>query len=222
MVQDDAVPEFYPDWATERRVSIFGMICCAALIFISFFIFVPISILMETTGGYCLLYADTYGYGASSICRFTISCSVILLIICVLRLGIYAYKFFNLKENYFINALASWFSLYGVHIVVVIVDTILLLLLLVTACLVSAGTSHLCNSMFGNRNKCFFNNFGVILPDEMVNQSFKKALAIAEGAVWLLFVLWLLVVIFEVVVAYKKKTYKPLLERIRQPIRRSK
>ncbi|GFS00511.1 transmembrane protein 179B [Elysia marginata] len=214
MASDDTAPAFYPEWAKKsKQITIAGMICCGVLIILCLLIFIPLAVTKYEAGGSCFLYADTFGFGASSVCDYCIAIAVVLLILCAGRLGLLVYKFLEKPEHPVIEKASKWFSLYGVHLVIVLIDVALLVLLLVVACLVSVGTAHLCNSLFGSRSKCSDGN-GVILPDESVSRSFHTSLSISETAAWIGFLFWLLVVIFEVYVAWKKDTLQPITSRM--------
>lgn len=221
VASEESAPSFYPDWAKEaKKVLIAGMICCGVLIIICFFIFIPLAVTMYQTDGNCFLYADTYGYGAGSICDYCIAMAVIFLILCAFRLLLLVYKFFELPEQPIVDKVSKWYSLYGVHLVVLAIDVLLLILLLVMACIVSVGKAHLCSSLFGSQSKCSEHD-GVILPTERVNMSFYTALTVSEAASWIGFLLWFAIVIWESYVAWKKDTLKPFISKFRREEARS-
>ncbi|RUS78492.1 hypothetical protein EGW08_013739 [Elysia chlorotica] len=210
---NETVPTFYPNWANKKLVHIVGIACCAAVVLGCFCIFIPISVVMHQSEGNCLLYSDTLGYGLLTNCHFVIAITVILLVLCAVRLGVYLYTYLEKEENEVVDKLTSVFSLFGLPLATAILDLLLLFLLLVVACIISVGTAHFCNSLFGSRSACADSN-GVFLPSERVNTSFYTALSIAEGAAWICFVIWLLIVACEVYVAWKKETFVPLVTKI--------
>ncbi|GFO16922.1 transmembrane protein 179b [Plakobranchus ocellatus] len=206
-------PSILPDWLGERPVSIIGMVCFALLIVLCFFILVPIAISMKDADDNCFLFADSSGFGAASICEYILACAIMLLILCVIRILLLLYKVGN-KRISIVSTVAGWFSLYGVHLAILFLDVILLILLLITASMISGGLYHLCNSLFGNRSECAAHD-GITLPNDRVNRSFYKTLTFAEGSAWAAFLIWLLVVVYELIIGWRKGTLQPVLSKIK-------
>ncbi|CAG5134527.1 unnamed protein product [Candidula unifasciata] len=200
---DKLPPIKLPSWLSEKWVMSMWIGSFSILVILSCFIFIPVAITMTDTDGNCLLYADSREFGALSVCSYCVAIAVIFLSVCCLRLTLLILKLTRFSSK--IEEAALWFSIWGVHIAIFGLDLLLVLLLLVSSCLLSAGLSRMCEDLFKGRTLCA-SEYGIELSNGDILKTFYLDLTMAEGAAWMTFVYWSMIVALESLILWKNET----------------
>ncbi|CAL1533886.1 unnamed protein product [Lymnaea stagnalis] len=210
-VNEKQAPVSIPTCFSEKRVLVVWIACFGILIVLSFFVFVPVAVSMENAGNNCYLYSDSKGFGTLSVCSYCVASAIIFLCLCGLRLLILVIKVTRFSSK-LSDKVYEWVSVWGVHLIIFILDLMMLILILVTACLISAGLSKICE-LYDGRDKCSSSK-GVELPNGE-NGSFYKALSFSEASAWFTFCFWLLVIVAETYIGWKSGSFSELVTKVR-------
>ncbi|BFZ12473.1 hypothetical protein BsWGS_15512 [Bradybaena similaris] len=208
---DKLPPVKLPTWLSEKWVLAIWIASFSILMILSCFVFIPVAVTMTDTGGNCLLYADSRGFGPKPVCSYCVAVVVKFLCFCGLRLALLVLKLTKFASK--ISKVAMWFSIWGVHIALFCLDVLLAIFLLVTSCLLSTGLSMTCQNLFQGRQMCS-SDYGVELPNGDVI-TFYEDLSMAEGAAWMTLVYWLIVVVVETLILWKNETFVNTVEQVR-------
>ncbi|KAK7103152.1 transmembrane protein 179-like [Littorina saxatilis] len=151
---------------------------------LSWFIFVPLSIVLDKYKGYCLFYADRADFGPVAVCGYIITVPILA---SVLYAGYMAVSFFCKISIY--NSLGFIQQTMGEFLVTVVLDGLAFIFMFVSASLVSAGFNDMCWNIFGTIDKCSQGYLKHVVFG--IDDKFYNNIKMAEVAGWLSWLLWL-------------------------------